>query len=101
MLINILSKYKHKFFFIFLLLGFFAPLKSQNKLFFNTSFYTNPFPLFLSSVKEKSNIQMVISPIRHEAFFCKMEDKIYGKLNIWITIRAGNDDIYRKLITTP
>jgi hypothetical protein len=30
-----------------------------------------------------------------------MEDKVYSKLNIWVTLRAGNDDIYRKLIATP
>ncbi len=78
-------------------MGCYIPLKAQ---------HTIVPPLSLNSfnnnsIKETNSIHMIISPIKHEAFFCKMEDKVYSKLNVWITLRAGNDDIYRKLIATP
>jgi hypothetical protein len=64
--------------------------------------FNNSSPLSLKNpIKEKNDIRLVIAPIKHEAFFCKMEDKVYSKLNIWVTLRAGNDDIYRKLIASP
>ena len=44
---------------------------------------------------------MVLPSLKHTAFFCVMEDKVYSKLNIWIKLRAGSDEIYRKIIATP
>jgi hypothetical protein len=44
---------------------------------------------------------MFLPSIKHTAFFCVMEDKVYGKLNVWIKLRAGSDEIYRKMIATP
>jgi hypothetical protein len=84
--------------------GCYVPLKAQCTIaapFLLNSFNTSS-PLSLKNpIKERNNIHLVISPLKHEAFFCKMEDKVYSKLNIWVTLRAGNDDIYRKLIATP
>ncbi len=77
-------------------MGYYVPLKAQY-----TILLPNSFLSLKNSVKEKNGIHIVITPIKHEAFFCKMEDMVYSKLNIWITLRAGNDDIYRKLIVTP
>lgn len=85
-------------------MGRYVPLKAQHtsasSLFLNL--YANKPSLFLNNPgNEKNEIHMIVSPIKHTAFFCKMEDRVYSKLNIWITLRAGNDDIYRKLIATP
>ncbi len=44
---------------------------------------------------------MILPSIKHTAFFCVMEDKVYGKLNVWIKLRAGSDESYRKMITIP
>jgi len=85
-------------------MGLYVPLKAQRNVIkppFLTSFNNKPFLSLYNPVKEKNDIHLVVSPIKHEAFFCKMEDRVYSKLNIWITLRAGNDDIYRKLIATP
>jgi hypothetical protein len=35
--------------------------------------------------------------VHHTAFFCKMEDKLHEHFNIWIKLRAGDDD-YRNII---
>ena len=92
-----------------LLMGLSVSLKSQSNLakpLFLYSGTNKPFtidqPAFLlSSVKEKNDIQMMLSPLTHVAFFCKMEDRVYNKLNVWIKLRAGSDEIYRKMIATP
>ena len=84
--------------------GLSVSLKAQHNIakpLFLHSFDNKPFLDFSNTVKEKNDINIIITPIKHEAFFCKMEDKVYSKLNIWITLRAGNDDIYRKLIAAP
>ena len=89
---------------MFFIAGLFVSLKAQHTIvppLFLNSFNNKPFLPLSKPVKEKNDIHIVISPIKHEAFFCKMEDKVYSKLNIWITLRAGNDDIYRKLIAAP
>lgn len=31
--------------------------------------------------------------------FCKMEDNLHKRFNVWIVFRAGLDEDYRKLIT--
>ena len=31
--------------------------------------------------------------------FCRMEDNLHKRFNIWIVMRAGSDDEYKKLIT--
>ena len=72
-------------------------LPAQN----NSAFINQKTKLQLLPVKENNNVNLSLSPLKHEAFFCKMEDKVYSKLNVWITLRAGNDDLYRKLIAAP
>ena len=67
----------------------------------NSAFIHQKSKLLLPSVKENNTVNLSLSLLKHEAFFCKMEDRVHNKLNIWITLRAGNDDIYRKLIESP
>ena len=33
--------------------------------------------------------------------FCRMEDKLFERLNVWIKFRTGSDDYYRSLIALP
>ena len=90
-------------------MGFSISLKAQNNLakplFLNS--FSNKFSqvnssVFLSSYeKESNNISMFLPSIKHTAFFCIMEDRVYSKLNVWIKLRAGSDEIYRAMIARP
>jgi len=90
-------------------MGFSISLKAQNNLakplflnsFSNKLSLVNSPAFLLSSEKERNNISMFLPSIKHTAFFCLMEDKVYSKLNVWIKLRAGSDEIYRKMIATP
>lgn len=81
-------------------MGFCIALKAQNNLAKPLFAKSNP-PLFLALKQQEKNICMFLPSIKHTAFFCVMEDKVYSKLNIWIKLRAGSDEIYRKQIATP
>jgi|GEM_PF-2127042 len=95
---------------LFFLTGFSVSLCAQtilSKPTFLTAF-SNKFSqinssksLFPVAGKENNAISMVLPSLKHTAFFCVMEDKVYSKLNIWIKLRAGSDEIYRKIIATP
>lgn len=61
----------------------------------------NSSAFLVSPKKEDNSISMFLPSIKHTAFFCVMEDKVYSKLNVWIKLRAGSDEIYRKMIATP
>lgn len=37
--------------------------------------------------------------IKYTAFFCRFENKVDKKLNLRLKLRAGNDDMYRKINT--
>jgi hypothetical protein len=60
----------------------------------------------LSKTNNKNNIKgfeiynstKFTANLSHVAFFCKLEDKIFSELNLWIKFRAGTDDVYNKLI---
>ena len=56
--------------------------------------------LFSNSKDNNNEISMFLPSIKHAAFFCVMEDKVHDKLNVWIKLRAGTDEIYRKMIET-
>ena len=53
--------------------------------------------LFLSQNQAKSP---VFEPYKlpKGAIFCRMEASVWRKTNVWIKLRAGNDEMYRKLI---
>lgn len=75
---------------------------SQNMLHFHKPFPSNAPLLFYSYTPTSQNkIDLKAAPVRHEAFFCLMEDKLYKKLNFWIKFRAGSDEIYRGMIAKP
>jgi hypothetical protein len=89
-------------------MSLFTSLKSQS--IFTKSVFLNSFSnklshtntsSYLFSTEKGSNISMILPSIKHTAFFCVMEDKVYSKLNVWIKLRAGSDEIYRKMIATP
>jgi hypothetical protein len=90
-------------------MGFSVSLKSQNNLakplflnsFSNKFFSANSSAFLVSPEKKNNTISVFLPSIKHTAFFCVMEDKVYGKLNVWIKLRAGSDEIYRKMIATP
>jgi len=52
-----------------------------------------------SSVKPEqiNGLSSVNKGIHYTALFCRMENKVHKQLNIWVKLRAGNDDDYRKL----
>jgi hypothetical protein len=89
-------------------MGYAVSLKSQSflekRLFINSTgslFHTTSNSFLSSPMQESNAICMRLSPLTHVAFFCKMEDKVYNRLNVWIKLRAGSDEIYRKMIATP
>jgi len=100
-----------KYFFCFLLIGFgkicaqqkvVPNIISSNKLFFKTE----KSLLFFSGVKQSQNIlqdysfsQSTRGNIR--PVFCKMEDNLHKRFNVWILLRAGSDADYRRLIAQP
>lgn len=55
---------------------------------------------FFQGTAQNSPI-LKFEPVKHEAFFCKLEDRMYSKINIWVKFRAGSDEIYRQQIATP
>ncbi|HTA61091.1 MAG TPA: hypothetical protein VK835_01490 [Bacteroidia bacterium] len=81
-------------------MGFSISLKAQSNLAKPLFLKTNSSS-FLSLPEKENNISMFLPSIKHTAFFCVMEDKVYSKLNVWIKLRAGSDEIYRKMIATP
>jgi hypothetical protein len=46
-------------------------------------------------------VNLKIQPFKHEAFFCRMEDKLHARFNVWLTLRAGSDESYRQMIANP
>ena len=82
-------------------MSFSISLKAQSNLVKPLFLKTNSSAFLSSYEKENSNISIFLPSIKHTAFFCVMEDKVYSKLNVWIKLRAGSDDIYRKMIATP
>lgn len=80
-------------------LCFAGKLAAQQSLFFPGSSFPASKGISLFHTKANSNpITLKVGPEKHVAFFCKMEDKLYSKLNVWIKFRAGSDDIYRSMI---
>ncbi|MGZ3942103.1 MAG: hypothetical protein ACXVOH_08505 [Bacteroidia bacterium] len=69
------------------------------------SFFQSGGSSYLFSCKTnllpEQKITLRVQPLKHEAFFCKMEDKLHNRFNVWLTLRAGSDESYRKLISKP
>ena len=101
-----------KFIFCILLLNYGEKLfAQQNKLeavnLENNLFFKKENPLLFFSKNEECQLikqdysfakasQAIKRPM-----FCKMEDKLHKRFNVWILFRAGSDADYRKLIAQP
>lgn len=61
----------------------------------NESFANNTFNRFTPSLAIKLNAQQQLP------FFCNMEDKFRNRFHVYLKLRAGNDEVYEKMITNP
>lgn len=50
-----------------------------------------------SVIKIENSFSEVHSSVKRP-LFCRMEDNLHKRFNVWIVLRAGSDDEYRKLI---
>ena len=88
------------FFIVFLASRVFAQADPSFLHFKNNHLNTNYKPLFALSapsilVRTEYNFKLS-SPIK-KPVFCRMEDKLCNKFNVWLQLRAGSDQDYRKL----
>jgi hypothetical protein len=73
----------------------------QEPVFFKTR---PPFGILL---RKQSILPETLSPIRFGnnipsgAVFCRMENSVYERYNVWVKIRAGDEDSYRRMIEKP
>lgn len=59
----------------------------------------NEFIMYRTPILQKKLPQIYSSSVNDLPFFCAMECKVRQHTNIWIKLRAGNDDSYIKMIT--
>jgi hypothetical protein len=83
----------------------------QKNILINNSTITNP--LFPFSLKPGfifrtapphtfgNCVPAITNGIHYTAFFCKLENKLHARFNIWIKLRAGDDESYRKMTEVP
>jgi hypothetical protein len=64
----------------------FAPLKNRNL-----------FSPLVFDITHGGCSPVIESSVHYTAFFCKMETRLRERFNIWVKIRAGGDDEYRKM----
>jgi hypothetical protein len=58
------------------------------------------FPSQQSSFLTKYPVVSILSfQKRKLPFFCNMEEKLHKRFNIWIVLRAGSEEQYRKFLT--
>ena len=68
---------------------------SNNKLNFSFNHHS-----FITPYSQNANYSICIkSDLPKLPFFCNMEDKFRNKFNVFLKIRAGNDESYMKMIT--
>lgn len=87
---------------------------AQDKKNTSAPFSLEGFPVNNSSINYNSHsnvsyLPAMITPmttppfisdqIKYTAFFCRFENKVDKKLNLRLKLRAGNDDMYRKINT--
>ena len=94
------------------LIGAVTKIKAQKKLFsiataspiFQPKIFSPVFSeaiiKYNSGFQNKTPLILLKSDLK-QAFFCKMEDKLYKRFNVWIKLRAGSDEYYRSLIVLP
>lgn len=57
----------------------------------------NSIDLLSKNPEQINGLNSVNKGIHYSALFCRMENKVHKQLNMWVKLRAGNDDDYRKL----
>ncbi len=60
-------------------------------------FFSDPQNQF--SVKPICSLLTIIQTDK-KPVFCKMEDRLHKRFNVWVLLRAGSDEDYRKLISS-
>lgn len=64
----------------------------------NNLFSKNFKPLFtISAPLLRTEYNFKLSTPERKPIFCRMEDKLCNKFNIWLQLRAGSDEEYRKM----
>lgn len=62
----------------------------------------HPLPLNFSSTSSVKPIATYFpfysTQSEKKPVFCRMEDNLYKRFNVWIVMRAGSDEEYKKLI---
>ncbi len=61
------------------------------------SYYFNNTDFHLKKSEQINGLNSVNKGIHYTALFCRMENKVHKQLNVWVKLRAGNDEDYRKL----
>lgn len=99
------------YFFLFLLVSLNANIKAQHNLFSAASpssiFKDKKSKILLASqlpCNAFSQNKLYFNPsliISKQPIFCRMEDKLHQRFNVWIKLRTGSDEYYRSLITLP
>lgn len=75
--------------------------KTQAPLYFHYYHHTGTYQPIVMTENHFSNKQLPTIPsgsINDLPFFCAMEYKVHKYTNIWIKLRAGDDESYRKMI---
>ncbi|MGZ3884259.1 MAG: hypothetical protein ACXVPQ_07895 [Bacteroidia bacterium] len=88
--------------YIVMMMAFMITAKAQQSLPLSPLFKPKP-PLFIGEAPVKPLVADKLPVFaKYElpkgAVFCRMEEKIWHKLNVWIKLRAGNDEMYMRLI---
>jgi hypothetical protein len=85
-------------FLFFALLICSGTLSGQDKRAFLMS--SAPLPENRSVLRNNASKNPLFSPYKlpQGAIFCRMEEHLWRKYNVWFKLRAGNDEMYRKLI---
>lgn len=65
----------------------------------SNSFNTNFKLAFSASTKTiiRTNNNFALQHPERKPMFCRMEDKLHDKFKVWLQLRAGSDQDYRKL----
>ena len=60
-----------------------------------------PFPAVFNSEIKNQILFFQLASSSKQPMFCRMEDKLHSRLNVWIKLRTGSDEYYRTLIALP
>ena len=94
-----------KLFFVCCVLFGCKNISAQSNLFFKNFtpilFPIKATPFVLNTVQQNQVSCLQLSSNTKQPMFCRMEDKLHNRLNVWIKFRTGSDEFYRTLIALP